>query len=460
MHPDGRVQRLRAAIGRAKGATQGGGVRAGWQVIADVAARAGHDLGVAAGPMASRQLFEAVPFYAGLTLDLDRRARRALARARVGREVRGAAVGAGHAEDPARGPRAAAHEGRAAPRDLPLAVELQGGRRLAGAQVPAPAAGGRALAARRRAPRRGRGRPRRARLQRHARARPGAPARCGPARHGVHRRGHPGPAVQRADRRRSCRSSASAAPTCSRAPSRSRSRPRSRASPRRLRRRRSRSRPPTAIRGTAHERPRRGRLLRGLVDPAPQGRADLRRRVPARADHPARRAQAARALPAPLRPQPRRALRDAAADGRHRQARLQGAVPAAHVDRLAVRDRARDLDDDRRRDGRDHPVLGHRRHLRHAGRALRRRHEHRHPLRLRVRRHRLLRADAGRLGVGLEVLLPRLDARRRAADLLRGLAGPRDHRRRHAGGLAVADGDRPLAGGQRLVHRSRSSSAS
>ena len=70
VHPDGRVQRLRAAIGRAKGTAQGGGVRAGWQVIADVAARAGHDLGVAAGPMASRQLFEAVPFYEGLTLDL------------------------------------------------------------------------------------------------------------------------------------------------------------------------------------------------------------------------------------------------------------------------------------------------------------------------------------------------------------------------------------------------------
>ena len=94
------------------------------------------------------------------------------------------------------------------------------------------------------------------------------------------------------------------------------------------------------------------------------------------------------------------------------------------------------------RDGRDHPVLGHRRHLRHAGRALRRRHEHRHPLRLRLRRHRLLRADARRLGVGLEVLVPRLDARRRAADLLRGRAGPRARRRGHAGGHAVADGDR------------------
>ena len=38
------------------------------------------------------------------------------------------------------------------------------------------------------------------------------------------------------------------------------------------------------------------------------------------------------------------------------------------------------------RDDRDHPVLGHRRHLRHAGRPLRDRPEHRHPLRLRVRR--------------------------------------------------------------------------
>ena len=42
------------------------------------------------------------------------------------------------------------------------------------------------------------------------------------------------------------------------------------------------------------------------------------------------------------------------------------------VDRLAVRARARDLDADRGRDGGDHPVLGHRRHLRHPGRALRR----------------------------------------------------------------------------------------
>jgi NADH-quinone oxidoreductase subunit G len=66
-HPDGRVQRLRPAIGRPGALDEG--VRAGWQVIAEVARRAGHDTGVLAGPMASKQLFDAVPFYAGLTLD-------------------------------------------------------------------------------------------------------------------------------------------------------------------------------------------------------------------------------------------------------------------------------------------------------------------------------------------------------------------------------------------------------
>jgi NADH-quinone oxidoreductase subunit G len=74
VHPDGRLQRLRAAIGRPKGRAglPGSGVRAGWQVIADVAAGAGVDLDlrVLTGAMASRQLFDAVPFYEGLTLDL------------------------------------------------------------------------------------------------------------------------------------------------------------------------------------------------------------------------------------------------------------------------------------------------------------------------------------------------------------------------------------------------------
>ena len=67
-HPDGRVQRLRAAIGRPGSLEEG--VRAGWSVIAEIARRAGLETGALSGPMASRQLFEAVPFYAGLTLDV------------------------------------------------------------------------------------------------------------------------------------------------------------------------------------------------------------------------------------------------------------------------------------------------------------------------------------------------------------------------------------------------------
>ncbi len=63
VHPDGRLQRLRPAIARP------GEVRAGWQVISELALRIGLDLDVLSGAMASRHLFEAVPFYAGLTLE-------------------------------------------------------------------------------------------------------------------------------------------------------------------------------------------------------------------------------------------------------------------------------------------------------------------------------------------------------------------------------------------------------
>ncbi len=60
---DGRVQRLRPAIARPDA------VRAEWNVISDLCARLGHAAAVLSGPMASARLFEAVPFYAGLTLD-------------------------------------------------------------------------------------------------------------------------------------------------------------------------------------------------------------------------------------------------------------------------------------------------------------------------------------------------------------------------------------------------------
>jgi NADH-quinone oxidoreductase subunit G len=63
VHPDGRIQRLRPAIARS------GEVRAGWQVISELALRLGLDLDVLSGAMASKQLFAAVPFYEGLTLE-------------------------------------------------------------------------------------------------------------------------------------------------------------------------------------------------------------------------------------------------------------------------------------------------------------------------------------------------------------------------------------------------------
>jgi NADH-quinone oxidoreductase subunit G len=63
VHPDGRIQRLRPAVRRV------GETHAGWQLLSDLAAAVGLDLEVLTGGMASQQLFDAVPFYAGLTLD-------------------------------------------------------------------------------------------------------------------------------------------------------------------------------------------------------------------------------------------------------------------------------------------------------------------------------------------------------------------------------------------------------
>jgi NADH-quinone oxidoreductase subunit G len=62
-HPDGRLQRLRPAIGHP------GSTRSEWSVIADLARRVGLDPGVLTGPMATAQLVDEVPFYAGLTLE-------------------------------------------------------------------------------------------------------------------------------------------------------------------------------------------------------------------------------------------------------------------------------------------------------------------------------------------------------------------------------------------------------
>ena len=63
VHPDGRLQRMRIAIAHP------GSVRAGWSVIAELARRAGLDTGVRSAATAFEQLVEAVPFYAGLSLE-------------------------------------------------------------------------------------------------------------------------------------------------------------------------------------------------------------------------------------------------------------------------------------------------------------------------------------------------------------------------------------------------------
>jgi NADH-quinone oxidoreductase subunit G len=63
VHPDGRVQRMRAAVGHPDE------VRPGWWVLAELSKRIGLDTGVLTSGMAFAQLVEAVPFYSGLTLD-------------------------------------------------------------------------------------------------------------------------------------------------------------------------------------------------------------------------------------------------------------------------------------------------------------------------------------------------------------------------------------------------------
>jgi len=63
VHPDGRLQRLRAAI------KHPGEVRASWQVLVDIAKATGVETGILTAGMAFKQMTNAVPFYAGLTLE-------------------------------------------------------------------------------------------------------------------------------------------------------------------------------------------------------------------------------------------------------------------------------------------------------------------------------------------------------------------------------------------------------
>jgi NADH-quinone oxidoreductase subunit G len=62
-HPDGRLQRVRQALGHA------GEVRPGWRVLADLCERLGAGVGALTAPMVTARLAEAVPIYAGITLE-------------------------------------------------------------------------------------------------------------------------------------------------------------------------------------------------------------------------------------------------------------------------------------------------------------------------------------------------------------------------------------------------------
>jgi NADH-quinone oxidoreductase subunit G len=63
VHPDGRVQRLRQTIGHP------GAVRPVWWALEQILERLGSGTGARSAPLVSEQIFKAVPFYEGLTLD-------------------------------------------------------------------------------------------------------------------------------------------------------------------------------------------------------------------------------------------------------------------------------------------------------------------------------------------------------------------------------------------------------
>ena len=62
-HPDGRLQRVRQALGHPNQA------RAGWWVLAELCERVGAGLGVLSSSMVTEAVAAAVPFYAGITLE-------------------------------------------------------------------------------------------------------------------------------------------------------------------------------------------------------------------------------------------------------------------------------------------------------------------------------------------------------------------------------------------------------
>src|SRR5207248_9145973 len=63
VHPDGRLQRVRQAIGHP------GEVRPVWWALEQIAQRLGNGTGAVSSSLVSDQLFAGIPFYAGLTLE-------------------------------------------------------------------------------------------------------------------------------------------------------------------------------------------------------------------------------------------------------------------------------------------------------------------------------------------------------------------------------------------------------
>ena len=184
---------------------------------------------------------------------------------------------------------------------------------------------------------------------------------------------------------------------------------------------------------------RRHQLRRGDLDPDRQVDRDLRRHLRDRARCSRWSSASSSGASRPLRAEPGRAHGPAAAARRRREADHQGALPPASArsrSSTAIAPLARRLH--RRRDARDHPV----RQRQGRRRPLRDRRPHRHPLLLRLRLDLVLRPAARRLGVGLEVQLPRRDALGGAADLLRDLDGAGAARRDHDGRVALAGLDR------------------
>jgi NADH-quinone oxidoreductase subunit G len=62
-HPDGRLQRVRQALGHP------GGVRSQWRVLAELCERLGKGLDVVTAPQLTAEVAKAVPFYGGVTLE-------------------------------------------------------------------------------------------------------------------------------------------------------------------------------------------------------------------------------------------------------------------------------------------------------------------------------------------------------------------------------------------------------